>query len=448
MDFDLVIIGAGPAGYVAALRAAQLGMKTAIVEKDNVGGMCMNWGCIPTKAMLESVKLYRRIRSAAEFGIEGIAEDQLTFNWKTAKKRADSLVEWLTESVRTLLKNQSVEIIHGEARIVNETTIKIGKRLVETPHIIIATGSLPAGQDLPVPDHLVVSIRELMSMEDIPDQLAVVGSGPTAMELAQMIRLAGKDVTLVVPDTELLRGFDPCLSEFALHQLRQDGVTVLLDSRVTDHYKGGVWAGDQRVPCRKVISAALRQGVIPASDIPLEIERGFLKVNSYLQTSVPTIYAVGDCNGRSFVAHMASAQGLNAVNSIRGIREKMNFNIYPLNIYSQPEISQVGYTEPQLKAEGVAYKVTRYEMTANAKALLEGQPGGFMRLLTDVRYGEVLGVQIAAPHATDLISEAAAVMAMEGTLFDMVRVVHAHPTISEIFSEVTFAALDQPRHPR
>jgi dihydrolipoamide dehydrogenase len=216
-----------------------------------------------------------------------------------------------------------------------------------------------------------------------------------------------------------------------------------MNGTITGHYDDGVLVGDKKIACQKVINSAFRHAVLPDRQIELETENGFLKANDRFQTSEPNIYAVGDVNGRSFLAHAASAQGLAAVNAIKGITPSEHFPHYPLNVYSMPEIAQIGYTEPQLKEMGTAYKVSEFPLTANAKALMEGYRAGFLRLLSEKEFGEVLGVQIVAPNATDLISEAATLIAMEGTIYDMVKVVHAHPTISEVYMEAGFAAMDQ-----
>ncbi|MBN2430073.1 MAG: dihydrolipoyl dehydrogenase [Acidobacteria bacterium] len=443
MDYDLVIIGSGPAGYVAAIRAAQVGLKTAVIEKDTIGGMCINWGCIPTKALLESAKLFQRIHDASQFGIDGIEIPKLQFNWKAAKRRADGLVQRISQGVTDLLQQGAVDIIRGTASIVSPTTIKVDKRLIEAAHIIIATGSVPEKAAYPVPDHFVVEIREFMALEDIPAQLVVIGRGATAMELAQLIKMSGRIVTLVVNGQTLLPGLDPSLETFAREQLVKDGVNVIMNATITGHYDDGILVGERKIACQKVLNSAFRRAVLPDMKIELATHKGFLQVNEQWRTSQPTIYAVGDVNGHSFTAHVASAQGLAAVNAIKGIPPVGHPAHYPLNVYSMPEIAQVGFTEPQLQEMGTSYKVSEFPLTANAKALIEGYRAGFLRLLSEKQYGEVLGVQIVAPNATDLISEAATLMAFEGTIYDLVKVVHAHPTVSEVYMEAGFAALDQ-----
>lgn len=446
MDYDLIIIGGGPAGYVAAIRAGQVGLKTALVEKDRVGGMCLNWGCIPTKSLLESVKLLERVRQAAQFGIDGIDEGKLSFNWANARARAQRVVKRLTGGVASLLARNGVDVIAGEAVLVSSTRVRVAGRLLEADHIFIATGSRPAPLRLPVPPEMVQEIEPLLTGDSVPRQVVVVGQGPNAVELAQLLKLAGGVVTLLVPGSELLPKADPYLSRYALGRLAKDGVHVRLDTPPTGAFENGILVGSEKIFCDKVLNASAREAVVPAAEIELERERGFLRTDEYLRTNHPTVFAIGDVNGRSELAHAASAQGLYAVNVVKGIRWKMNLAHCPLNIYTLPEMAQVGLTEPEIQARGLDYKVSEFPLAANGKAVCEGATEGFVRLLSEKRYGEVLGVQIVAAHATDMIAEAAALLQTEGTVFDLTKVIHAHPTVSEVFLEAGYAAVDHAIH--
>jgi len=446
MDFDLIIIGAGPAGYVAAIRAGQVGLRTALVEKTHLGGMCLNWGCIPTKALLESAKLYERIRTAAQFGIEGIDENKLRFNWRLARDRAQRVVRRLARGVEGLLAKSGVAVISGEATLVGPGQVRVGDRLLEATDIIIATGSRPRVLEAPIPPEMIVEIEQLVRQAEVPTQVVVYGEGANALEVAQMLKLAGGTVALVAPAARLIPPADPHLSRFVQGRLSRDGIRVYLDASITGHYESGILVSGERVQCERVVNCSLRGAVLPPLECPLELENGFIRTDEYLQTSLPRVYAIGDVNGRSDLAHAASAQGLHVVNVVKGIRRKLEPRHYPLNIYSQPEIAQIGWTEPELAAQGVDYKVSEFPLAANGKALAEGTLDGFLRLLSDKRFGEVLGVQIVAAHATDMIGEAAAILQMEGTVYDMVKVAHAHPTVSEIFLEAGLVAADQPLH--
>jgi dihydrolipoamide dehydrogenase len=446
MDYDLIIIGSGPAGYVAAIRAGQVGLKTAVIEKSKIGGMCLNWGCIPTKALLESAKKLETIKNASPFGIDGIDEKKLSFNWKNAIKRSERIVKRLTKGIEYLLKKNSVDIIEGEAVIESEKSISVENRLLETKNIIIATGSRPRELDAPVPKEIVIGIEDLLKLEALPQIPLVVGLDPHAVELAQFFKLAGKDVKLLAPGTRLLPDSDPFLSDYVGKLLKKSKIETLFITGIKGYENGEVILDEKRILCDRIINASIRNSVLPGSNVDFSLENGFIKVDDFLKTNIGNIYAVGDVNGRSKFAHAASAQGLHAVNVIAGITKKMDFNQFPVNMYTHPEIARLGMIEPELKEKGIDYKVSEFPLSANSKARIEGHTEGLIRLLSETRYGEVLGVQIIAPHATDMISEASVLMRLEGTIFDLANTVHAHPTVSEIFMESGFAAFDQPIH--
>jgi dihydrolipoamide dehydrogenase len=446
MDYDLIIIGGGPAGYVAAIRAGQVGLKTALVEKDRLGGMCLNWGCIPTKSLLESVKLLERVRQATQFGVDGVDEGKLSFNWANARARAQCVVKRLTGGVATLLARNGVDVIAGEATLVSPTRVRVAGRLLEADNVFIATGSRPGPLRLPVPTEMILEIEPLLTGDKAPRQVVIAGEGPNALELAQLLKLAGAVVTLLVPGGDLLPKADPCLSRYALGRLTKEGIHVRLDTVPTGSFENGILVGTEKIFCDKVLNASAREAVVPPAEFELERDRGSLRTDEYLRTNHPTVFAIGDVNGRSELAHAASAQGLCAVNVVKGIRWKMDLANYPLNIYTHPEMAQVGLTEPEIQARGLDYKVSEFPLAANGKALCEGATEGFVRLLSEKRYGEVLGVQIVAAHATDMIAEAAALLQTEGTVFDLTKIIHAHPTVSEVFLEAGYAAVDHAIH--
>ena len=446
MDYKLIIIGAGPAGYVAAIRAGQMGIKTLVVEKSKIGGMCLNWGCIPSKALLESAKFYKRLEQAGDFGISGLDLTKISFDWPQAVKRAEKITARLQKGVEMLFKKNGVELLNGEAEIIDKNSVKVDKKKISAEYIFLASGSRPAVKKYPVSDSKRVEIDALLKMKDIPKNIAVIGQSPTAMEMAQLFRLIGKDVSLLVPGEWLLPMLDPELSLFAEKQLKKSGVKLLLNAEITGETKSEIMVGAEKVKADVLINSEMRVAILPPSKLKFEMKYDFMAVNEYFQTNYDNIYAIGDINGVKPLAHAASAQGINAVNHINGISEILNPERIPINIYSLPEIAQVGLTEPEIKARGIEYKDSRFPMTANGKAMTEGQTEGFVRILSDKKYGEVLGVQIVAANATDLIAEATATLQMEGTVFDIANVVHAHPTVSEVFMEAGFAGVDKAIH--
>ncbi|MFH1853446.1 MAG: dihydrolipoyl dehydrogenase [Candidatus Neomarinimicrobiota bacterium] len=446
MDYDLIIIGSGPAGYVAGIRAGQIGLKTALIEQSRIGGMCLNWGCIPSKAVIESAKRFQSLADLAAFGIDGIDLNKVSFNWSGALKRSDGIVRRLAQGIEYLLAKNGVTVIKGSATVSGPTTVTVGKRRLQTKNILIASGSKPAPMPYKIPKEKVLEIPALFKLDQLPQNLVIVGSNAHAVELTQFFSMIGKPVVLLVPDQNLLPDVDPYLTNFIHNAFRKSKIAVYVEPKKVTCKDGRLAVNGEAFDCDAVINATQRQAVLPELEIGLELYNGFIIVNDYLQTSRENIYAVGDVNGRSRYAHTASAQGLHAVNVIGGVRQQYRGRNYPINIYTKPEMAQIGMTEPELKVEGIEYKVSEFPLAANGKALTEGQREGLIRLLSEKQYGEVLGVQIIATHATDMISEAAVLMQLESTVFDLSKVVHAHPTVSEIYQESGFAAFDQPIH--
>lgn len=451
MEYDVIIIGAGPAGYVAAIRAGQVGLKTALIEKSQIGGMCLNWGCIPSKAVIESAKLYRRIKNDAQtFGVEGIDKKKLSFNWKQATSRANHIVKKLTSGVAFLLKKNGIEVINGEARITSSNTVTVENRNLSAKHIIIATGSYHEPLMAGLPAEKVVELNQFFKLDELPKNVVVVGESSIAVELAQFFNIIDRNVTLLVPSDRIMPLADKYLSNWMLNKLKKDKVEVLFnvaENAGMSSFDGDeLIVGDQRIKCDVVINSKSRKGVMPAMDITLEQLDGFIVTNDYFQTNVPNIFAIGDVNGRSPFAHVGSAQGLHTINFIKGIREKIDKTMYPMNMYSDPEIAQIGYTEDELIENGTLYKVSEFPLSANGKALAEGYSEGFIRMLSEEKYGQVLGVQIVSPNASDMIAEAAAFMQVESTVYDVAKTIHAHPTISEVFMEAGLGAVDKSLH--
>ena len=438
MDYDLIIIGAGPAGYIAAIRAGQAGLKTAVIEKKQVGGMCLNWGCIPSKAMLESAKYFSRLGMAGDFGVEGIDPAKLTFNWEKGVKRSERIVRRLTKGVEYLLKKNNVETISGTASVEAADTVVVDNRMLKAGNIIIATGSYPKPLPFKVDESQIINLESFFSMKEIPHKLLVAGEGPVAAEVSQMLALIGKDVTLIKTADRIFPALDDYLNSYISRRFESLKIKTIEGTAGYDTLNPGEYDG--------VVNCMPRRGIKPTGALSPEEKDSFFITDDHFMTSVSGVYAVGDVNGRSIYAHAASAQALAAVNHILGITETMETERVPLTIYTDPEIAQIGKTEQQLTAEGVDYKVNEFPLSANGKALTEGQPEGILRIISEPKYGEVLGVQIISHNATDLISEASAYMAVESTVWDVAHTMHAHPTISEVFLEAGADAVGKPVH--
>lgn len=447
MEYDLIIIGAGPAGYVAAIRAGQLGMKTALLEKKDLGGMCLNWGCVPTKALIESAKLYSRIKSADHMGIDGIDPGKISFNWIQSKKRSVRIVAKLSAGISFLLKKNGVELIRGEARIHSPQSVTIDNRLLSAKNILIATGSYPESLGLAIPANKLVQIEHLLDLDRLPGRLVLIGNGPSTLELAQMFRLIDKEVTVISEAENIIPGIDDFLREYLLKHARGQDIRIIENAQISGVTEEEIRVNGTDIPYDLVINCSRRKGIVPLSDVDLQPDgQNFIPVDDFLQTRVPGIYAAGDINGISYLAHAASAQGVFIVNHIQGVAGSMDIKQVPVNLYTIPEIAQIGLTEAEIRDKGIDYSIGEFPMTANAKALAEDSAEGLIRILSDKKLGEVLGVQIIAANATDLIAEAAAFMSVEATVYDVARTVHAHPTISEVFLEAGMDAAGKAIH--
>ncbi len=449
MKYDVIIIGSGPAGYVAAIRAGQVGLKTAIIEKEEIGGMCLNWGCMPSKALIESAKLYIRIlKDSAKFGIEGVDKKAIRFNYNKAVKRASGIVKRLTKGVEFLLIKNGVDIIKGTADITSQNTVSADNRSFEADHILIATGSRSPVIETKEKD-LVIDVKNLFTEREIPQNIVVTGNDSVAVELSQFFKMIGKNVTLAVTTGKLMPLADEFLSDYLLGIFKKEKINIIYnaDIKSTENYKAGeLKIEDQTVKCDALINAKPRKGIIPDFNIDIETENGFIKTDEDCKTNYSNIFAIGDVNGKSHFAHIGSAQGLHVINYIKGINQALDMKKYPLNMYSVPEMAQIGLTEKEIKEEGIDYKESMFPLSANGKAMTEGSNEGFVRILSETKFGEVLGVQIVAPHATDMIAEASAFMQLESTIYDVAQTVHAHPTVSEVFMEAGFEGVDGAIH--
>ncbi len=447
MDYDVLIIGAGPAGYVAAIRAGQVGLKTAVIEKKHTGGMCLNWGCIPTKALLESAKLLEKIKHSAEFGIDGIVINQLAFNWKNAKSRSTHITKKLTAGINYLLKKNGIELIKGTAKIGPENYVLVDNKKITASYIIIATGSKPSQIESTLTNAPIVEIENLFSLESLPDNIVVSGNQISAVEIAQFFTLIGKKVTLVAGNGFFLNGLDDNLISFIIKKLKSQNIELFLNAVPEKFENGHLFIDGQKIKCDLIVNCNSRIATIPESEIPLNLtEQGFIKTTNDFQTTLKGVYAIGDVTGKSFVAHVASAQGIHVINTIKGIKTNFDTRIYPINMYTIPEIAQIGMSEQQLKEEGIEFKIAEFPLSANGKALIENNTEGYIRMLSDKKFGQVLGVQIVAANATDMIAEAGAYMRIEGTIYDVAQTIHAHPTVSEIYMEAGFEAIDKAIH--
>ena len=450
-QYDLIIIGGGPGGYVAAIRAGQLGLKTALIERADLGGQCLNWGCIPSKCLMESARTYQRVLEAASFGVDGIDKKAIGFNWSKAVSRKDRIVRKLVGGVGFLMKKNKVSVIKGDATVLGPTRVRVQGEAVQElacRHLLVATGAIPdASQTEELPREHWWTLPEFYAQKELPEKLIVLGGGGPACETAMMLALAGYRVEMVCKQAELLPFLDDSLKQFVAQRMKKLRVRVIHTVSSLKREAESYAIDGETLEGRAVVNCADRVPRLPVweGSQPGLNSQGFLKVDGFGRTSLASVYAVGDVTGTLW-AQSAAAQGTAAVNHMAGIEAPLVHEHVPLNIYLVPEVAAVGLTEAEAVAQGHDVRVGEFPLTANGKALSEGNSDGFVKVVAERQYGEVLGVHIVAENATDLIAEAAAYLKLEATLEEMAQIVHAHPTLSEAFWEAGMDALEAPIH--
>lgn len=459
MHYDLVIIGGGPGGYVAAIYAAKKKVKVALIEKAEVGGTCLNRGCIPTKSLIESANLFNKIKRASEFGIE---TENIKINWNSIQKRRESAVKTLCNGVKGLLKSNGVTIYNGEGTIISANTISISKddeiQEITASKIIVATGSQPiippiVGSTIPG----VITSDEALILEKIPESLLIVGGGVIGIELGYIYKALGSVVTIVEMLPELMGGRQDHEIEAALkRELVSQGINVYTNAQVekieqlgeqllvTVKYKDKL----EDVVAEKVLMATGRKTVTDVfGKLEVNVENNRIVVDDYLKTSVENIYAIGDVTGKIMLAHVASHQGIAAVKNALGQNEKMNYDLVPSCVYTTPEVASVGLTEKEaLGKHNGKIKIGKFPFAANGKALTMGEIKGFVKIVADEDGHKILGAHIIGPKATELIAECALAMKMEVSPHELVETIHAHPTLSEATMEACFDLIGEPIH--
>jgi dihydrolipoamide dehydrogenase len=457
----LVVIGGGPGGYVAAIRAAQLGARVTLVEKARLGGTCLNVGCIPTKALLHAASLAGCAAEAAECGVRLTLEG---VDWERVLRRKDAVVTRLVGGLQGLMRANRIEVLSGEASFVLPGRLSIqkgpGERIeIEADRVIIATGSsaaIPPIEGLGQSPHLLDSTAAL-SLEKIPETLLVLGAGAVGVELATVFRAFGSRVVLVEALPRIVPSMDGEISAFLLGQLKKQGIEVYTQSRVAsvdnagDHAVVRVQTGDGEkiFKVEKLLVAAGRRAQtdgLALEKAGIESHRGRIVVDEYLQTSAPGVYAVGDCLGQVMLAHTASAQGETAAENALGGRRVSQSGSCPSCVYTFPELAGVGLTEEQAREQGIAYHTGRFPMAANGRALIRNQGEGFVKIIAGDELNEILGVHIAGPDAAELIMQAAVAMGLEATTAEIISTIHAHPTVSECLREAALASENRAIH--
>lgn len=442
-EFQAAVIGGGPGGYIAAIRCAQLGLKTVLVEKRNLGGTCLNRGCIPTKALLHSSDVLAEVKNCKALGIE--VEGEVTFKYKKMAKRKDKVVKQLRSGVEALVTGHGAEIVRGEAVMSGPDTFRVGEEDFRADKIILATGSVPASVPIPGADLLgVMNSDGVLALEECPESVTIIGGGVIGVEFATLFSNLGKKTAIIEMMPSVLYGNDPDVCQTITGLLRDKGVEIHTGAKVCEIRKGltviyeedGETAGISSeivviATGRKPESAGLN---LAAAGVQVN-SRGFVEVNDFLETNVENIYAIGDLTGKIQLAHVASAQGLVAAHNAAGDRRIMDYSAVPSCIYTTPEIACVGMTEEQAKAAGITVKTGRFNVSGNGRSLAINCSDGFAKVVCDADTGRVIGCHIVAPGATEMIAEATLAIQNGLTVEQLANTIHAHPTVSEIIME-------------
>lgn len=451
MSWDLIVIGGGPGGYTAAIRAAQLGLRTALVERDQVGGTCLNRGCIPTKALLHAAERYEEMKECAVFGLRA---EGLSFDYPAMCARRDQVVGQLREGVERLLKGNKVDRFTGAARILAPGKVQVGEEVLEGTNLLIAVGSRPALPPVPglgLPG--VLTSDGLLAGDRFYRRLTIIGGGVIGMEFAGLYQALGAEVTVLEAMDRVLPTLDRELSQNVSMLMKKRGVQLFTAAHVEKVERGEdgllctytVKGKTETVAADAVLAATGRRANtdgLCAPEVDLGLERGAIPVDERFQTRVPGIYAIGDAvRGSVQLAHAAAAQGINAVSMLAGKEPPMDLSVVPSCVYLRPELASVGRTEAQCKEAGIPVKTAKYLTAGNSRGVIAGAGRGFIKVVCHAQSGVVLGAQLLCERATDLVGEFATAVSRGETLEDMARVIRAHPTFGEAVGEAAEAGL-------
>ena len=461
MKYDIIIVGSGPGGYVTAIRASQLGFKTAVVEKESLGGVCLNWGCIPTKALLKSAQVYEYLKHVDQYGLKAEAVDK---DFEAVVKRSRGVAEGMSKGVQFLMKKNKIDVIEGFGKVKAGKKIDVtskGGKVTEysANHIIIATGArsreLPS---LPQDGKKVIGYRQAMTLPSQPKSMIVVGSGAIGVEFASFYNSMGTEVTIVEFQPTIVPVEDKDISKQFERSLKKAGIKIMTNSSVetVDTSGTGVKAtvktkkGEENLEADILLSAVgIKTNIenIGLEDVGIITDRDKILVNDWYQTNIPGYYAIGDVTPGPALAHVASAEGITCVEKIAGIHsEAIDYGNIPGCTYASPEIASVGLTEEQAKEQGYELKVGKFPFSASGKATAAGTTDGFVKVIFDAKYGEWLGAHMVGANVTEMIAEVVAARKLETTGHEIIKTIHPHPTMSEAIMEAAAAAYGEVIH--
>lgn len=461
MAYDLVVLGSGPGGYVAAIRASQLGLKTAVIEKESLGGICLNWGCIPTKALLKSANVYEYMKHADEYGLSAKEFDK---DFSKVVSRSRSTADKMSKGVQFLMKKNKIDVIMGFGKLKGNGKIEVEKEdgkkeTVEGKKIIIATGAraneLP---NLPIDGKKVIEYRKAMTLEKQPKKMVVVGSGAIGSEFSYFYQTMGTEVTLVEYLPRIVPNEDEEVSKQLERSFKKSGMKVMTNSSVEEVDTSGKMCkvkiktkkGEETVEADIVLSAVgIKANLenIGLEDVGVATDKGKVVVNDFYETNISNVYAIGDCTPGPALAHVASHEGITCVEKIAGLNpEPIDYGNIPGCTYCSPEIASVGMTEKQAKDEGYNIKVGKFPFSASGKASAANHNDGFVKLIFDEKYGELLGAHMIGYNVTEMIASVVSVRKLETTGHEIIKTVHPHPTMSEAVMEAAADAYDEVIH--
>ena len=454
--YDIIVLGSGPGGYVTAIRASQLGFKTAVVEKESLGGVCLNWGCIPTKALLKSAQVFEYLKHAEDYGLKVSGAEH---DFDAVVKRSRGVAEGMSNGVKFLMKKNKIDVIEGFGTLKTGKKIDVDGTIYSADHIIIATGArsreLPS---LPQDGKKVIGYREAMTLEKQPKKMIVVGSGAIGVEFAYFYNSLGTDVTIVEYLDKIVPVEDDDVSKQLERSFKKSGIKIMTSAEVTsvDTSGSGVKAtvktkkGEEVLEADIVLSAVgIKSNIenIGLEDVGIAVDRDKILVNDFYQTNIPGYYAIGDITPGQALAHVASAEGILCVEKIAGQHvEALDYGNIPGCTYCSPEIASVGLTEAQAKEQGLDVKIGKFPFSASGKASASGAKDGFVKVIFDAKYGEWLGCHMIGAGVTDMIAEAVLGRKLETTGHEVLKAVHPHPTMSEAVMEAVAAAYDEVIH--
>ena len=454
--YDIIILGGGPGGYVAAVRAAQLGKKVAIIEKEQLGGICLNWGCIPTKSLLKNAHVFEIIKNAKNYGID---IPSYSVNWPKIIQRSRNIAKRLNKGIEYLMKKNKIDYFSGFGSIVDKNTVSIANdtkiQSLHAEFIILAAGTTQRNlPGLGIDGKLIISSREAMILDQIPKDIVIVGAGAIGVEFAHLFNTFGSKVTLVEAMSSILPNEDADISKELTSIFSKRKINILTNKKVekVEKLKNSVklLIDNKEIKTDKVLVAVGVSGNINnigLEKLSIKTDRGFIKSGPFMQTNIKNIYAIGDISGPPLLAHVASAEGIIAIEHICGLKPmEMRYDNIPACTYCEPEVASIGLTEKEAKDSGYEIKIGKFPFRALGKSLADGNHDGFVKIIYDSKYGELLGCHIIGHEASNLISEIGLARTLETTYHEVLKTIHPHPTLSEAISEATADALNEAIH--